>query len=368
MIKSFSVTCFKNFKDTCTIDFANARDYDFNRQFIKNGLINKALLYGKNGSGKSNLGFAIMDLTTHLIGNTRGANHYLSPLNGDSDKSAIQFQYVFQFGESEIIYEYEKDEELFLSNEQIRKNGELVFAYDYQTNNLESKLKEVSTLSKQALLNRNIENSVLKTIYRISARLIEDSPIKLIYEFAKGMLRFGSLDDYALMKNDMSIEKVEQYIASDSKKMDDFSLFLDRCGLHYDMQTMSLFTDKYIYVKFKNRSYPLFQIASIGTKVLSLFFYWLDKMKGKITFLYLDDYDAFYHFSLAKTILQIINENDSYQSIITTNNPYLADNAIMRPDCYLNLKDGKVKSFADSTNRIIRQGNSLEKMVLTDAF
>jgi AAA15 family ATPase/GTPase len=89
-------------------------------------------------------------------------------------------------------------------------------------------------------------------------------------------------------------------------------------------------------------------------------------MKGKITFLYLDEYDAFYHFNLAQAILQIVNQDDSYQSVVTTHNPYLADNAIMRPDCYFNLKDGRIKSFADSTNRVIRQGNSLEKMVLSD--
>ena len=89
-------------------------------------------------------------------------------------------------------------------------------------------------------------------------------------------------------------------------------------------------------------------------------------MKDKLQFLYLDEFDAFYHLNLSQAVLNRVNSDPSYQSIVTTHNPYLADNAIMRPDCYLNLKDGVIKSFADSTNRIIRQGNSLEKMVLSD--
>jgi AAA15 family ATPase/GTPase len=61
MLKSFSVTGFKGFRDTCTIDFSKVRDYDFNQNLIKNGLVNKVLLYGKNGSGKSNLGLWIIN-------------------------------------------------------------------------------------------------------------------------------------------------------------------------------------------------------------------------------------------------------------------------------------------------------------------
>ena len=91
-------------------------------------------------------------------------------------------------------------------------------------------------------------------------------------------------------------------------------------------------------------------------------------MKGRIKFLFLDEYDAFYHFNLSQGILKRVNSDSSFQSILTTHNPYLADNAIMRPDCYLNIKDGKIQSFADSTNRVIREGNSLERMVLSDRF
>ena len=368
MIKRFSVTGFKNFRDECIIDFSLVRDYDFNRHLLKNGLINKALLYGRNGSGKSNLGFAIMDMACHLTDNARNPFNYLFSLNGDSAESTIAFRYVFLFDEDEVTYEYEKNESMRLLAERIKIDGKTVFAYDYRTNKMTSTLPELDSLNKEALKNRNLDNSVLKTLYGFSAHLPENSPIKRINEFASGMLWFRSLGSYEFMGSTNIIENVDQYIASNPAKVKAFESFLGECDLHFKLKSVSDISGKHVYAEFENQAYPFFSIASTGTKSLCLFFYWMDKMKGKIRFLYLDEFDAFYHFNLAQAILRSVNNDDSYQSIVTTHNPYLADNAIMRPDCYLNLKEGKVKSFADSTNRVIRQGNSLERMVLSDDF
>ena len=199
MLKAFSVTGFKGFRDTCTIDFAKTRDYDFNQGLIKSGLVNKVLLYGKNGSGKSNFGFAIMDITTHLTDNQRDPGNYLFSLNGDCAFGVISFCYVFQFEKDEIVYEYEKGESMLLLWEKIYVNQKLVFSYDYRTNKMDNSLPEISNYNAQALLRRNINNSVIKTIYGFSAHLPETSPIRLIYEFATGMLWFRSLGAYEYM-------------------------------------------------------------------------------------------------------------------------------------------------------------------------
>ncbi len=47
MLKLFEVSGFKNFKDTVRLDFSDIRDYKFNPQCITNGLIGKAIIYGK---------------------------------------------------------------------------------------------------------------------------------------------------------------------------------------------------------------------------------------------------------------------------------------------------------------------------------
>ena len=96
MIKKFSVKNFKNFKEKITLDFSKARDYSFNQELIKNGLINKMLIYGPNNSGKSNLGAAIMDITTHLTDNF-GVDNIMRIyyINGNSVDDSVDFKYEF---------------------------------------------------------------------------------------------------------------------------------------------------------------------------------------------------------------------------------------------------------------------------------
>ena len=366
MIKRFSVTNFKNFRDTCTLDLSRIRDYSFNTHLIKNNLVNKALLYGKNGSGKSNLGFALMDITTHLTDNLRNPTNYLFSLNGDCASKTMRFRYEFDFNGKEVVYEYEKNENMVLMEERIYVSDELVFSYDYSSNRMDNHLPELDGLNRQALLTRNMNNSVIKSIYGFSANLPEDSPIRLINEFASGMLWFRSLGSYEFMGTTNTIENVDQYLASDPEVLKGLQSFLSDCGLSYELHAISDISGKRVYAHFANQDYPFFPIASTGTKSLCLFFYWMDKMKEHLKFLFLDEYDAFYHFNLSQGILRRVNSDPSFQAILTTHNPYLADNAIMRPDCYLNIKNGKIRSFADSTNRIIREGNSLERMVLSD--
>ena len=366
MIKRFSVTNFKNFRDTCTLDLSRIRDYSFNAHLIKNNLVNKALLYGKNGSGKSNLGFALMDITTHLTDNLRNPANYLFSLNGDCASKTMRFRYEFDFNGKDVVYEYEKNENMVLMEERIYVSDELVFSYDYSSNKMDNHLPELDGLNRQALLTRNMNNSVIKSIYGFSANLPEDSPIRLINEFASGMLWFRSLGSYEFMGTTNTIENVDQYLASDPEVLKGLQSFLSDCGLSYELHAISDISGKRVYAHFANQDYPFFSIASTGTKSLCLFFYWMDKMKEHLKFLFLDEYDAFYHFNLSQGILRRVNSDPSFQAILTTHNPYLADNAIMRPDCYLNIKNGKIRSFADSTNRIIREGNSLERMVLSD--
>jgi AAA15 family ATPase/GTPase len=134
------------------------------------------------------------------------------------------------------------------------------------------------------------------------------------------------------------------------------------------LEIVELGNGRRVFVVFKNRKFPLVAIASTGTLSLWLFYYWMERCSKHISFLYLDEFDAFYHPNLSLAILKIILQNDDFQSVMTTHNTYLADNALMRPDCYFIIKNGTVKSFADRTNKIIREGNNLQRMMLSHEF
>lgn len=66
MLQKFKVHNFKNFKNDLEIDFSDVNGYKFSQDCITNDLIGKMIIYGKNGSGKTNLGYALCDLKATL--------------------------------------------------------------------------------------------------------------------------------------------------------------------------------------------------------------------------------------------------------------------------------------------------------------
>ena len=66
MLKRFSVTNFKNFKTKTVFELDKPANYEFNSEIVKNSIITKGIIYGINGSGKSNLALAIFDIVSHL--------------------------------------------------------------------------------------------------------------------------------------------------------------------------------------------------------------------------------------------------------------------------------------------------------------
>lgn len=81
----------------------------------------------------------------------------------------------------------------------------------------------------------------------------------------------------------------------------------------------------------------------------------------------MDEFDAYYHYKTAEKIVRLVNAMEC-QTVFTTQNISLLKNDLMRPDCYLVLDGGKVKSFSDSTGRELRRGHNIEKMYRNGEF
>ena len=112
---------------------------------------------------------------------------------------------------------------------------------------------------------------------------------------------------------------------------------------------------------------PFFRVASSGTKALYTFFYWY-KTATDVSFMFIDEFDAFYHYELAETVVSILEKMTGTQVILSSHNTNLLTNRIMRPDCYFILTKNKLTSFANATNRELREGHNLEKLYMSGEF
>ena len=125
---------------------------------------------------------------------------------------------------------------------------------------------------------------------------------------------------------------------------------------------------KTLLVKGTTRRIYFDSTASTGTNALMLLYYWI-KHFDKVKFVFMDEFDAFYHFELAKNVLElIISEYYEIQVVFTSHNTVLATNQFLRPDCCLTLVNGELKSFKDRTTRELRESHNLEKLLRSGEF
>lgn len=117
---------------------------------------------------------------------------------------------------------------------------------------------------------------------------------------------------------------------------------------------------------FGNTKIPFFLIASTGTLNLELQFYWLCEMKNA-SFVFVDEFDAFYHHDLSFAICKRLFEEDK-QVFVSTHDTFLLTNDLLRPDCFFILNDNKIAAICDLTDKELRFGHNLEKLYRGGTF
>ena len=120
---------------------------------------------------------------------------------------------------------------------------------------------------------------------------------------------------------------------------------------------------------FENKSIPFWDIASTGTESLALFYLWFQDIReqGKVSFLFVDEFDAFYHFELSKLIVEEL-KNTQVQFVLTTHNTSIMTNDLLRPDCYFLMDKRSIVSLANATDKELREAHNLEKIYKSNGF
>ncbi|MBM6924089.1 AAA family ATPase [Hydrogenoanaerobacterium saccharovorans] len=363
MLKLFEVTGFKNFEKTLRLDFSDVRDYKFNDFCVVDGLLSKLIVYGKNSSGKSNLGLALFDIVSHLTTNNVTPGLYDYYLNINNKSGYAEFHYVFKFGNDEVDYRYRKNDKQSLMYEFVAINGKRLFDYNYDfgIGNL-SGLEAVTTTLN---LSFRDNDSMLKYVINNSA-LPNNHPLYQMQRFVSRMLWFRSLDENRYIGYKKNSKDYYDFIFKENMLME-FESFLHKAGIQENLiaindadGTRRLYFDT-------PKPLPFFKVASSGTKALYTFFYWY-KTSADVSLMFIDEFDAFYHYELSETLVDLLEHKSGFQTILTSHNTNLLSNRIMRPDCYFILAQGELTSFANATDRELREGHNLEKLYMSGEF
>jgi AAA15 family ATPase/GTPase len=366
MIKSFKVKNYKGFKEEISLNFSDYKDYKYNTHAIRDGLIKTAVIYGRNASGKSNFGLALFDLTIHLVDKEQFEPQHVNYLNADSDLDKAFFEYVFVIDGREIKYAYQKTDSRTLLYEELFLDGKKVFSFNFQRQ--KGDFVDMSQVDAVTLdiPTKGMHISVVRFIAN-NANLGKQTILRKFMDFVSNMLWYRSLGFNQFIGYAKGGERLMESIIKNGK-LDDFQQYLKSMGISFDLQ---IATDpmgsKFIAAKFKQKLLPFLEIASSGTLVLTLHYFWSQRFKD-VSFLFVDEFDAFYHANLAESILTYVASKSHFQSIFTTHNTSLMSNQLLRPDCYFIMSEGKLNALPDCTERELREGHNLEKMFRNGEF
>jgi len=366
MLKRFEVENFKGFKNNMVFDLT-ARDYAFNKSIVVNDIVNKAIVYGKNGVGKTSLGVALFDIVGHLTDKERMPFIYLNNyLNLESSKEQAVFKYVFQFDDDILEYEYAKRDPDYLICEKLTINQVNVINYNYFD-------FELRFLDKSIVGDLNIDLidnklSVLKYIYR-NTPTNPSSPITKMMQFVENMLWYRSLSEgnsYCGFSNGGASLVDKLY---ESGKTSEFESFLAENDLHYKLKFANINGRHELMAVYDNgNKAPFSSLASTGTMALFLFYIWSISAFKSISFLFIDEFDAFLHYESAETLVLQLNKAKNFQTVLTSHNTYLMQNRLTRPDCCYIMTSDRITNLFDSTDKEIREAHNLEKMYINGVF
>ena len=370
---------YKNFKDEISIDFENIAGYQFNTDCITDGTISKMLIYGRNATGKTNLGKALIDICMTMFGVRRYADTGVF-LNADSIDETATFSYEFRFENNELIYRYTRFYNQELRNEELRINKKTIFSCDFENNKFDFKnLKYIN--AETASIDRYLQSVDIDDEEELqepklpflrwlisNVALSNDSVLIKLANYARRMLMITAGNTMLRTSRRMNDSFYE--LLEDSNRLKDLEYFLNEMGIACKLILQKL-PDGQRELYFEHEKLvPFYETASSGTLALVDLYRRLIPKNWDPSFIYLDEFDAFYHYEMSEKVINFFKRRyPKCQIIMTSHNTNLMTNRLMRPDCLFILsRAGALTALCNATERELREGHNLEKMYISGEF
>ena len=372
MIKSFSVSNFKRIEKNATIDFSKVKNYEFESGCIKDGLINTAVLLGKNGSGKTSLVTAMFDIVYNLTDNFVNLNNYSNYLNLSADSNTAVFRYVFLFDGTDVVYTYRKTNISAFVAEKLEIGGKTVLEYDRERGDTKLYLDIPGTEN----LEKNLEKIQISAVKYVKSNTVvgDSEQFKLflsLFSFVEKMLLFWSLETRSFTGFSARPNRniVEEIVSRNHFK--DLQDFFNEAGIEQELVHKNIGGAEQLFFKFPHdRLLEFTSACSTGMSSLLLLYYWLEDINDKTKspcFVCIDEFDAFYHFELSRFILNKLKGADC-QVLLTTQNTTLLGNDVLRPDCYFLFENGRISNLPNRTDKELRFVHNIEKLYRGGTF
>lgn len=364
MLAKFAVKNFRGFAERIELDLTNHKSYNFSTYAIKDDIIKNGIIYGPNGSGKTNFSLAIFDIVNHLAQKWKKPDYYENFTYAGSQTTNVDFEYTFIFEGQIVVYIYSKDYHGILRSESMTVNGKPVFKREKGKFEIDDKAFPMDKTIKENLAD-NANNVSIVNFLLTSYPLSADHYLMNLQKFVNGMLWFRNLDVREFIGLETNIYILEEYIIKNNL-VEDFKKFLfEVSGQNFDFAKPNN-GDKSLFCLINKKKIPFNTIASTGTQALKLLYFWITKMKNT-TFVFIDEFDAFYHFKLSFEVCKRLFSLNC-QVFTSSHNTYLMNNDLLRPDCNFILNDNKIKPLCDCTDKELRFGHNIEKLFRGNTF
>lgn len=365
MLTKFAVQNYRGFSEKIEWDLSSPGKYDFNNYAVKEGVVKSGIIYGPNGMGKSNFGLALFDIVNHLSQKWSKPDYYRNFVYAGAPTNPVSFEYSFRFGADVLEYSYTKDKAGNLLSEKLIRNGELCIVRENEGSTVfvasEFSIDEGVKQKLAVSANRvSVVSFILGTI-----PLEKDHYLVRMAQFVGNMLWFSSVEGNQFIGIETTIEGIEEFIIR-QKLTDDFQSFLNDIShqsFHFATPNPS---DKLIFCNIRGERIPFVEISSTGTKSLTLLYYWLKKIDSH-SFVFIDEFDAFYHFKLAFNVCKRLFNLDC-QIFTSTHNTSLMTNDLLRPDCNFILDNNIIKPLCECTEKELRFAHNIEKLYRGGTF